>query len=105
MEHTKGELKQGHVTPWELWIGADRHIADVHGHQFIRQANAARLVKCWNCHDELLDACNKISTIKQWAMRIKDVPAEVYEDIEQIEQVIAKAEQEREVENELEITI
>lgn len=53
MEHSKGKLEQGSISPWELWIGADNHIADVHGVLDIRRANAARLTTCWNEHDTL----------------------------------------------------
>lgn len=58
--HTKGELKT--VATFDklyLHIGTMR-IADIPNTGAISEeeaiANAERLVKCWNCHDELVDA-------------------------------------------------
>ncbi len=59
MEHSKGKLEIGSICDWELWIGANHHIADVHGNLPTRHANAERLVHCWNSHDDLLDALEK----------------------------------------------
>jgi len=56
-EHTKGLLERNAIKGWELWIGADYHIADVHGQLDIRRANALRMITCWNSHDKLLEAC------------------------------------------------
>ncbi len=52
MERSKGKIECGHVRPWEIWIGADTHIADVHGTQDVRRANAAHFVKCWNAFED-----------------------------------------------------
>ena len=41
---------------------------------------------------QLLEACKKISIIKQWIMRIKNAPKELWEDIEEVEAAIAAAE-------------
>lgn len=57
MEHKKGKLERGTRRDWELWIGADYHIADVRGEREIRNIHAERFVKCWNSHDKLLEAC------------------------------------------------
>ncbi len=56
MEHTKGNWELGHVSPWEIWVGADIHIADVHGTQEVRQANAHLISAAPN----LLKACKEI---------------------------------------------
>jgi len=56
-EHTKGLLERNAIKGWELWIGADYHIADVHGQLDIRRANALRMITCWNSHDKLLEVC------------------------------------------------
>ena len=56
-KHMPGKLERNSIRGWELWIGADYHIADVHGQLESRRANAKHLVKCWNSHDALLDAC------------------------------------------------
>lgn len=65
--HTKGKLEIGTICSWEIWVGADIHIADVHGNLPTRHANTKHLIKCWNeydtlkakeaCRDELLAAC------------------------------------------------
>lgn len=59
-KHTPGKLEKGSIKGWELWIGVDHHIADVHGQLDKRRANAERLVKCWNSHDDLLKACEAV---------------------------------------------
>ena len=56
-EHTKGLLERNAIKGWELWIGADYHIADVHGQLGVRRANALRMITCWNSHEKLLKAC------------------------------------------------
>jgi len=56
-EHTPGELERNEIKGWELWIGANYHIADVHGQLYARRANALHLCRCWNSHDALLEAC------------------------------------------------
>lgn len=53
MEHSKGKLESNDIFPWDLWIGADKHLFTVHGEREIRIANAERLKKCWNEHDTL----------------------------------------------------
>ena len=61
--HTKGKLEQCDYTQRELWIGADYHIATVHGNQTFREANAQRLVKCWNEYGSLkakADVCDEL---------------------------------------------
>lgn len=50
--HTPGKLESNGIRGWELWIGADHHIADVHGQQSVRQANAKRMILCWNSYDQ-----------------------------------------------------
>lgn len=65
MEHTEGKLEHGHIYDWELWIGADYHIADVHGNLSTRHANATELVRRWNAFEEggivsdLIEACDE----------------------------------------------
>ena len=56
-KHTPGKLERNSIRGWELWVGADYHIADVHGNIDSRRANALHIVKCWNSHDALLEAC------------------------------------------------
>jgi len=53
-KHTQGKLERNSIKGWELWIGADYHIADVHGNIDSRRANALHIVNCWNSHDALL---------------------------------------------------
>ena len=59
-EHTPGELERNEIKGWELWIGANYHIADVHGQLYARRANALHLCRCWNSHDALLEACKEL---------------------------------------------
>ncbi len=65
MEHTKGELECGEDAA--LWIG-DKKICTINWlmtlkrgdsiiiHEDETQANAGHLVRCWNSHDDLVDA-------------------------------------------------
>ena len=61
-EHTKGKLERNFIKGWELWIGADYHIADVHGQLETRRANALHIVQCWNNHEALLAALKDVSS-------------------------------------------
>ncbi len=74
MMHTKGKLEQCDYTQRELWIGADYHIATVHGNQTFREANAQRLVKCWNKYDSLkakADVCDELVKVCEMVLRSK----------------------------------
>ncbi len=53
---------------------------------------ARHFVLCWNSHDTLLAVCQKTSVIKQWIMRIKNAPKELYRDIGKVEEAIEAGE-------------
>lgn len=61
--HTSGKWELSEVQPWEIWVGADKHIASVHGQQEIRSANAKHICKCVNGRDELVKALEGCSEI------------------------------------------
>ncbi|KKK62005.1 hypothetical protein LCGC14_3008650 [marine sediment metagenome] len=70
MSHTKGELK---IMPYTRrdgdnirWIKDSRNKAICQTFKPRAEANARRLVKCWNSHDALLDACRQgLSLLKE----------------------------------------
>lgn len=51
-EYTKGKMELNDIRPWEIWVGADIHIADVHGNHEARRANAKEIVRRWNAFEE-----------------------------------------------------
>lgn len=51
MERTKGKIEHNDIKGWELWIGADYHIADVHGKALSRHANVEHIINCWNAFE------------------------------------------------------
>jgi hypothetical protein len=71
MEHTEGKLyiryDSGLATLHpENDIGGLVVIAEIDPNKqndILAKANAHRLVKCWNSHDKLLEACKKINEI------------------------------------------
>lgn len=64
MKHTPTPWAQHDIYPWEIWHGADYHIADVHGREEIRKANADHIVHCVNLHDELIEALEKLARLE-----------------------------------------
>ena len=50
---TKGKWELSEIQPWEIWVGADKHIASVHGQQEARSANAQRICVAVNNFDEM----------------------------------------------------
>ena len=54
MEHTKGELKAEYSEQSGAWIAVDEKDRIMAYH--CSEANAQRLVKCWNCNDNLVAA-------------------------------------------------
>ncbi len=99
-EHTKGKIEFGKTSEPILIVGGEskQYIANVRLHQTgggviasameeIRQANAERLVLCWNSHDALLEACKAM---------VKDEPFGITpyfdEAMEKVKQAIAQAE-------------
>jgi hypothetical protein len=77
-KHTPGRLVVGHIPTWistegDPYGSGPMHVADVRGWghltglgacnftagkaETIQNANAQRIVLAWNCHDELLAAC------------------------------------------------
>ncbi len=101
MERTKGELEitEG-VKIYIVPVEADEIICEIpydYAKDFNKTeqellANAKRLVKCWNSHDDLLAACKLAETVIAWFGKIKNIPDQLKADMEQIEQAIAKAE-------------
>ena len=55
-EFTKGKWELNDIRPWEVWVGADIHIADVHGNQEVRRANANLI----SAAPDLLTACKRM---------------------------------------------
>ena len=71
-EHTKGELKTL-ITSGELPAILDDYEIVI-GYMVANDpqdiANAHRLVKCWNCHDDLLAACKDFVNLAALGMAI-----------------------------------
>lgn len=69
-EHTKGELMvlasdDKHNWGLDLVDNKSNRVAQIRTAEWLINpeqafANAYRLIKCWNCHDELMIACEKI---------------------------------------------
>ena len=70
MKHTKGKIKLEHPYTPNILIGkqynsgTDAEFSTYVSHPVQKMdkamANAKRLIKCWNMHDELLEALNEI---------------------------------------------
>lgn len=65
-KHTPGRMEYGHVGLERFWIGTSHDATpiacvlidddDLAGARGNARDNAARIVRAWNCHDELLEA-------------------------------------------------
>ena len=53
---------------------------------------AKHFVKCWNGHDDLLEACKIGLQIAEWLNKIEHAPKQLVQDIQTIKHAIAKAE-------------
>ncbi len=82
---TKGKWEQSHIRPWEIWVGADIHIADVYGKQETRQSNARLIASA----PKLLDACKLMVELYYPGEDKQNYPGE---SIKKAEQAIAEAE-------------
>ena len=86
--YTKGKWELGHVSPWEIWVGADIHIADVHGKQEVRQANAHLIAAA----PDLLEACKFAAECAKGPIEGMSVNEAAIEVREVLAAAIAKAE-------------
>lgn len=96
-EYTKGKLELNDIRPWEIWVGADIHIADVHGNHETRRANARELVRRWNAFEEgglveeAIEACKETQKLFAFiAENYKSAPR--FPTVERlVDNVLAKA--------------
>jgi hypothetical protein len=67
-KHTPGKLVLNYpknVGSFEITVDGIASIASIHNaynNLEEQEANAKRIVKCWNMHDELLGVCNNLIT-------------------------------------------
>jgi hypothetical protein len=85
--HTKGELKVGRKLHIQVNPENPLHtinICHVMGGDEEAAANAARIVKCWNMHDELVEALKlALANLRTDARSTKDVIQNMIKQAEQ----------------------
>ncbi len=99
MEHTKGKLRTGLFC--RIFDSSDKSIARCAGDGSsyglaTNEANAERLVLCWNSHDALLEACKdikiRIAFIGYPSEPMNEHGPDWSKEIALLEQAIAQAE-------------
>ncbi len=96
-EYIKGELREEKSRNGEddfLYYIEDKEkilITAFHRTNKKERAVQTHFVKCWNCHDDLLAACELGLNIARWFNHIRNAPKQLFEDVEQIQQAVIKA--------------